>query len=197
MASVESANDDVGADQSGNRRVIERIHDRFNSGQKMSTVDQGALGSGELFKIAKSLVHSEKATTSGKWLLMNTSGEEANGVWAAVREQVLNGSLGPHAKIGRQGEFYMICIYTRDFTDKEDMKRVVDHLGKMKCGSRRSSDSSYDDNLVVKTKTISYKADIVTLWGSLKFHTTSITNGTFYQAKRDENNTLKRTAVRV
>lgn len=85
----------------------------------------------------------------------------------------------------------MICIYTRDFTDEEDVKRVVGHLGKMKCGSSSSSDSSYDDNLVVKAaKTISYKADIVTLWGSQKFSTTSITHGTFYQAKRDENNTL-------
>lgn len=140
------------------------------------------MGSGELFKIAKEAVVEfyPGATKSGKWLLMNISEENIDALFTKISDGVREGKLGPVAKVGIMtdngiSKTFMICIYTKDFTDRDDVERVLRALGRDGL------------NLIPPDgKKIGYKADIVTLWGA-KYHGTSTLNrSTFYQGEYDD-----------
>lgn len=63
--------------------------------------------------------------------------ENLDRVWLTVVEGVLSGRLGPSAKVAaigteRDSIVRLICIYTRDFSDVVDVKRVLLALVEMK-----------------------------------------------------------------
>jgi hypothetical protein len=70
----------------------------------------------------------------GKWMLF----PEPNAVddmWAVVAQATAANELGVAAKVapkaddeGRQGSARLICVYTRDFRDKDDVARVLSRL---------------------------------------------------------------------
>jgi hypothetical protein len=71
----------------------------------------------------------------GKWMLF-PSAEFVDAVWAVVARATAANELGVAAKVAPrvgneppQGSARLICIYTRDFKDKDDIARV---LGRMK-----------------------------------------------------------------
>lgn len=70
--------------------------------------------------------------TSGKWMLF-PSEQSAPGVWKRVVTAVIEGKLGVGAKIatddGGKGS-RLICLYTKDFSDEADVKRVVQQMEK-------------------------------------------------------------------
>ncbi|KAI4156163.1 MAG: hypothetical protein LQ340_000469 [Diploschistes diacapsis] len=77
-----------------------------------------------LLKIAK-----EYGVTSGKWMFFPLP-EDVDRVWTIVAEGTARGELGSMAKVAadegkgdRVGR--LICVYTRDFSDQEDVKRVL------------------------------------------------------------------------
>lgn len=59
--------------------------------------------------------------------------EDVNRIWSLVAAATADGELGHAAKVatddgsGNQGS-RLICIYTEDFSDKEDVKRVLKRL---------------------------------------------------------------------
>lgn len=61
----------------------------------------------------------------GKWLL-NVKPESASEIWPKIRNACISGKLGSTAKISDQPEngSFVICVYTNNFTDKEDVLRV-------------------------------------------------------------------------
>lgn len=63
----------------------------------------------------------------GKWLL-NVKPESAGEIWPKIRNACISGKLGSTAKISDQPEnkngSFVICAYTNNFTDKEDVLRV-------------------------------------------------------------------------
>ncbi|KAL8949863.1 MAG: hypothetical protein Q9222_004056 [Ikaeria aurantiellina] len=74
----------------------------------------------------------EKGFTSGKWMLFPHS-DDVNRLWGIVAEATVNRELGHAAKVAPDSgegdqEPRLICVYTKDFSDVEDVKRV---LGKM------------------------------------------------------------------
>ncbi|KAF1919379.1 hypothetical protein BDU57DRAFT_585560 [Ampelomyces quisqualis] len=75
----------------------------------------------------------ECGIVSGKWMLFPKL-EEVNGVWSKVVEGVINNHLGPTAKVapdeGKPGD-RLICIYTKDYRDEEDVLRVLQELEMM------------------------------------------------------------------
>ena len=74
-----------------------------------------------------------------------------NDVWRAVAEATIGNGLGSAAKVatdGGDGGMRLICVYTNDSNDKEDVKRVVRELDAM--------------GLVDNKKGIYYKADVYT-----------------------------------
>lgn len=74
---------------------------------------------------------------TGKWMLFPTI-ESVNESWRHVCEGVVNGKLGPIAKVqaatkdkekdSKTGAQRLVCIYTRDFADEQDVRRVLDGL---------------------------------------------------------------------
>ena len=99
---------------------------------------------------------------SGKWMFFCLP-NRVDSVWQRVCEGVLDGALGQTAKVARrQPEIggdektraeQVICVYTRDFEDQQDVKRVL--LGLRDLGLVRADDK----------RGIWYKCDAWTLVG--------------------------------
>ena len=86
---------------------------------------------------------------SGKWLIF-LSPETIDKYWLLIQQAVKNGELGDSAKVstlyGRgTKKLHVICVYTYDYADKEDVFRIREKLR----------------DLGIK-KPISYKADVDT-----------------------------------
>lgn len=61
---------------------------------------------------------------------------DVNEVWGRVAHAVTNNTLGPIAKVApKESDFdreaRLICIYTRDFSDLTDVKRVVEKIDQL------------------------------------------------------------------
>ena len=68
--------------------------------------------------------------TSGKWMLF-PSGEDYPRTWRLVAEATAAGKLGTMSKAATPNEadpLMLICIYTYDFTDLDDSRRVLEEL---------------------------------------------------------------------
>lgn len=75
-----------------------------------------------IFALAK-----ETGVTSGKWMFFPTV-DYVDSFWKTVVTAVDKGDLGDVAKVAtddRSGHARLICVYTEDFSDKEDVKRVL------------------------------------------------------------------------
>lgn len=88
----------------------------------------------DLRKIAK-----ETGCLSGKWMLFPLVAD-IDRVWCAVCKGVDAGKLGPTAKVAtnggevrneREAHVRLICVYTKDFSDQKDVRRVLDALVEM------------------------------------------------------------------
>lgn len=64
---------------------------------------------------------------SGKWLLFPAP-RNVDAVWAKIARATFERRLGTAAKVATNkgtGSTYVICVYCRDFTDREDVGRVL------------------------------------------------------------------------
>ncbi|SMR56193.1 unnamed protein product [Zymoseptoria tritici ST99CH_3D1] len=70
----------------------------------------------------------ETGTTSGKWLLFPQPAQLKK-VWAIVAAATAEGKLGPTSKVGTTSKVgedsTVICVYTYDFSDFDDVRRVL------------------------------------------------------------------------
>jgi hypothetical protein len=57
--------------------------------------------------------------------------EDAPSIWKSVVAGVIENKLGTAAKIATDGSPRLICVYTEDFSDEADVKRVVQQLEKL------------------------------------------------------------------
>jgi hypothetical protein len=76
----------------------------------------------ELLKVAR-----DTGVISGKWMLF-PSVEHVDDVWAAVAGATVKGKLGIVAKVATNTSApggLLICVYTKDFADREDIRRVL------------------------------------------------------------------------
>ena len=74
----------------------------------------------------------EKGCTCGKWMLF-PSPENVNRIWSLVAEGTAAGELGMAAKVATDdgsgdNNARLICLYTEDFGDREDNKRVLKRM---------------------------------------------------------------------
>ncbi len=100
-----------------------------------------------------------KATPrSGKWLIF-VDPENVDEVWAKIKKAVEEGKLGDSAKVSTakpnplagKSKAHVICVYTYDWTDEKDVKRIREELRKLGI-----------------TNKIPYKADEDTLKGKYR-----------------------------
>lgn len=72
-------------------------------------------------------------------------------MWRAVAEAVVAGRLGVEAKVATGGvdgdeDARVICVYTKDYTDVEDVRRVLlvlDEMGLVEAGAGRARQIMY------------------------------------------------------
>ncbi|KAL9000788.1 MAG: hypothetical protein Q9169_000542 [Polycauliona sp. 2 TL-2023] len=102
----------------------------------------------------------EKRCTSGKWMLFPYP-EDVNRQWAIVAEATVSRELGIAAKVApddNKGDRVprLICVYTKDFSDLDDVKRVLGRLVELGLVKRKG---------VGDDRGIYYKADVFTELG--------------------------------
>jgi Bles03-like protein len=77
----------------------------------------------------------EPSPASGKWMLFPYT-EKVDGVWDLIAGEVEAGNLGPSAKVAsalpnpnsRNPKVRLICVYTSNWRDKDDVRRVLRRL---------------------------------------------------------------------
>ncbi|KAL8972087.1 MAG: hypothetical protein Q9197_002947 [Variospora fuerteventurae] len=89
----------------------------------------------------------EKGFTSGKWMLF-ASPDDVNRQWALVAEATVNRELGTAAKVAPDGGDgdrgpRLICVYTKDFSDMDDVKRVLERLVELGLAKRKGDRGIY------------------------------------------------------
>jgi Domain of unknown function (DUF1917) len=94
-----------------------------------------------------------KNLMNGKWMLFPNP-SHVDKVWAKVAQATEAGELGTAAKVAtageddRAGKSRLICVYTEDFSDHGDVRRVLRKLKEL--------------NLIVEDQGIFYKCDAYT-----------------------------------
>jgi Domain of unknown function (DUF1917) len=71
-----------------------------------------------------------KGMTNGKWMLFPSS-DMVDEMWRKVAKATLEGTLGCAAKVATDDgseNRRLICVYTEDFTDEEDVRKVLDKM---------------------------------------------------------------------
>lgn len=71
----------------------------------------------------------------GKWLIFEKT-DKINSTWELVKNATESGKLGPYSKVSTQKrssknfeiDSFVICIYTEDFQDKDDVARVENQI---------------------------------------------------------------------
>ncbi|KAI4113143.1 MAG: hypothetical protein LQ345_005806 [Seirophora villosa] len=89
----------------------------------------------------------EKRFTSGKWMLF-PSPDDVNSQWALVAEATVNRELGTAAKVAPDSgdgdrNPRLICVYTKDFSDMDDVKRVLERLVELGLVKRKDDRGIY------------------------------------------------------
>lgn len=82
--------------------------------------------------------YTESAEKSGKWLIFVPL-EELDSIWGKIKIATEDGLLGDSAKVAtakpnpnaRDPNTKVICVYTYDWTDEEDVMRVREELKKL------------------------------------------------------------------
>lgn len=94
------------------------------------------------------------------------SPDDVDRVWRLVAEAVVDGRLGDTAKVApadpshpfvaapKKQTSHLICVYTKDFSNLEDVKRVLEELIELGLAPRNAAD-----------RAIYYKADAYTYLG--------------------------------
>ena len=102
--------------------------------------------------------YPKPTSRSGKWLIF-VDPKNVDEVWAKIKEAVEEGKLGDSAKVAtakqnplaEKSNAKVICVYTYDWTDEKDVRRIREELRKLGI-----------------TNKIPYKADEDTLSGKYR-----------------------------
>ena len=82
--------------------------------------------------------YPESTERSGKWLLFIPN-EQVDEVWKSIKQAVEEGQLGGAAKVAtakpnslaKDPNLKVICVYTYDWTDEQDVRRVRQELRRL------------------------------------------------------------------
>lgn len=111
-----------------------------------------------IYAIRKKGQYPKSTPRSGKWLIF-VDPKNVDEVWLKIKKAVEEGKLGSSAKVATakpsplagKSNAKVICVYTYDWTDEKDVKRIREELRKLGVTNR-----------------IPYKADEDTLSGKYR-----------------------------
>ncbi|KAF2195498.1 DUF1917-domain-containing protein [Zopfia rhizophila CBS 207.26] len=104
-----------------------------NSNKPKGVVAKMLSRESELLKQQITDIAKEKNVIAGKWMLFPRI-EDLTRVWRLIAEGTVENRLGSTAKVATdQGgsDSRLICVYTKDFSDTEDVRRVLQELDAM------------------------------------------------------------------
>ncbi len=90
-----------------------------------------------VYAISKNRVkYPESTDNCGKWMIFAYKGEQQDAIWVEVKKKIEKGLLGNSAKCSTVKENQnslnknsgVVCVYTYDSNDKEDLKRIAEEL---------------------------------------------------------------------
>lgn len=115
------------------RRLMEAKHPEKNAGSITRLMNPARdLLEEDIVKLARA-----RHLMNGKWMLF-PSPSHVDEVWAKVARATVAGELGVAAKVATSGDdersekTRLVCVYTDDFSNKEDVKRVLKKLRDLK-----------------------------------------------------------------
>lgn len=127
--------DVAGLKTSGNE-LLEEYLDRKakaetqNPGKPTSAITRILKADREWLEMSIIDLAKSKGVTTGKWMLFPHP-KEVEEIWQKVAKATLEGTLGCSAKVATNdgsGSHPPVCIYTEDFTDKDDVHRVLNKM---------------------------------------------------------------------
>jgi hypothetical protein len=147
--------DVAGFKTSGNELLQEYMHRKANFEAQNPGMPPGSItrmlnADREWLKRSIIDLAKSKGVTDGKWMLF-LSTNMVDDVWRKVAKTTLDGTLGCAAKVATDdgsGRPRLICVYTADFTDEEDVRRVLNKMQEL--------------NLIKREQGIYYKCDAYT-----------------------------------
>lgn len=112
-----------------------RIVEQQNPGKAVSTITRKMGPYQDQLEIDLLNTATNHGLTSGKWMLFTMSNDLPR-VWCLVAEATAAGKLGPCSKVGTWQPDHvtkatLICVYTKDFSDLTDVKRVLSILNEV------------------------------------------------------------------
>jgi hypothetical protein len=113
--------------------IAEQIEKREN--QTLKAI--GSLARARILSTA-----ANRMVLSGKWLLFPDTPDAIDGAWKIIAKETYAGTLGFSSKILTRNmsnndkyQPQVICVYTKDFRDIQDVARVCKRLVELGCGS--------------------------------------------------------------
>lgn len=112
-----------------------RIVEQQNPGKAVGTITRKMGPYRDQLEVDLLNSATRRGLTSGKWLIFPAS-DDLPLVWRRVAEATAAGELGPCSKVGSWEPEHatkptVICVYTKDFTNLTDVKRVLSNLDKL------------------------------------------------------------------
>ncbi len=90
-----------------------------------------------IYAVRKKGMYPKQTSRSGKWLVF-VDHESVDELWVKIRKAVEDGKLGNSAKVSTAkprptgtSKKHVICVYTYDWTDEVDVKRIREELRKL------------------------------------------------------------------
>lgn len=108
------------------------IIEQENPGKAVGTITRKMSPYRDQLQIDLLNAATKNEVTFGKWMLFPKS-EDLPHIWRLVAEATAEGKLGPTSKVGTYEpenlvKGTLICVYTHDFSDVPDVKRVLSTL---------------------------------------------------------------------
>ncbi len=91
-----------------------------------------------IYATRKKGIYPKPTHRSGKWLIF-VKKENVDEIWEKIKKAVEEGKLGDSAKVSTarrsplslNSNNHVICVYTYDYKDEEDVKRIREELRKL------------------------------------------------------------------
>lgn len=138
-SAVRPLSQDLGAFTAAGRRILESLSAEILAQENALVGRPQLLLNRKLTQLRKTATEqilsaaTENEVTTGKWMLFPPP-EEVNAVWQHVADATVSGQLGSSAKVAtdsgidHQGMSRLVCVYTEDFSNEGDVKRVLKKL---------------------------------------------------------------------
>ena len=141
-SAVRPLSQDLGAFTNACTRILESLSSEITAQETAHVGRPQTILNRKLTQLRKTATEhllnaaQEYGVTTGKWMLFPLP-EDVNAVWQHVAEATVSGHLGSSAKVATDGGLdhhgrpRLVCVYTEDFSNEKDVKRVLKKLVEM------------------------------------------------------------------